>query len=113
VLGYLSANCGHCHNAQAAIAAGSLDLQQSSVTSPAMSDRAVARRLGRRTSWQIPGSGEGDSVAVKAGSPDLSALLLRMRSRRPSSQMPPLGTLTPDTVAVDLVTKWIESLPSF
>jgi len=40
----------------------------------------------------------------------LSALLVRMRSRRPSTQMPPLGTVLHDREAIDLVTAWIEDL---
>lgn len=39
--------------------------------------------------------------------PDASAMLARMRSRRPSSQMPPLGTVLRDDKAIDAVTKWI------
>ncbi|HEY5551293.1 MAG TPA: hypothetical protein VIK52_05365, partial [Opitutaceae bacterium] len=44
------------------------------------------------------------------GAPDLSALLVRMRSRRPSSQMPPLGTVLPDREAIELVSGWVEEL---
>ena len=36
-------------------------------------------------------------------------MLVRMRSRRPSTQMPPLGTAVVDDEAVALVTKWIEA----
>lgn len=39
--------------------------------------------------------------------PDASAMLVRMRSRRPSSQMPPLGTALRDEAAIDVITKWI------
>ena len=45
----------------------------------------------------------GHHATVKPGAPDLSALLVRMRSRRPSSQMPPLGTTLADRDAIDLV----------
>ena len=34
-------------------------------------------------------------------------MLVRMRSRRPSSQMPPLGTVVRDEEAIDAITKWI------
>jgi hypothetical protein len=33
-----------------------------------------------------------------------------MRSRRPSSQMPPIKTAIADEEAVELVRRWIESL---
>ena len=40
----------------------------------------------------------------------MSAILVRMKSRRPSTQMPPLGTVLHDREAIALVTEWIESL---
>ena len=33
-----------------------------------------------------------------------------MKSRRPSSQMPPLGTVVQDDEALRLVQRWIETL---
>jgi hypothetical protein len=47
------------------------------------------------------------SVLVSPGDPDLSAIVARMRSRSPSSQMPPLGTVVRDQAAVDAMTRWI------
>jgi hypothetical protein len=43
---------------------------------------------------------------------DLRTFLLhvRMRSRRPSSQMPPLGTVIRDQQPVDVITAWIQRL---
>jgi hypothetical protein len=34
-------------------------------------------------------------------------MLVRMRSRRPSTQMPPLGTNLRDEAAIDAITKWL------
>lgn len=105
VLGYLAANCGVCHNGKGDIAA----------LGPVLTHRdlvedgdAVARNLvGQATRWQLPGLHEGESLLVKAGAPDLSALFVRMRSRAPSSQMPPLGTVVRDQHALDLLARWI------
>ena len=44
---------------------------------------------------------------LDALAPDASAMLVRMRSRRPSSQMPPLGTVIRDEEAIAAVAKWI------
>jgi hypothetical protein len=41
--------------------------------------------------------------------PEHSALLARMRSRRPSSQMPPLGTVVRDQQAIDAILDWIRA----
>ena len=106
VLGYLAANCSMCHNGNGEIAAlGPVIRYQDLVED----GDAVARGLaGQRTRWQVPGVNDGESVLVQPGAPDLSALLVRMRSRAPSSQMPPLGTVVRDQAAVDAVTAWIK-----
>lgn len=48
---------------------------------------------------------------INPGKPELSALIQRVRSRRPSSQMPPLGTVVQDRAAVELLTAWVKSNP--
>lgn len=109
VLGYLSANCGMCHNGKGEIAAlGPIIRAEDLVTD----GDAVARSLtGQRTRWQIPGAAEATSVLVHDGYPEQSAIYLRMRSRSPSSQMPPLGTTVRDQAAVDAIARWITLAP--
>jgi hypothetical protein len=108
VLGYLSANCGSCHNAASDIANLELDLK--AVVSPAAPCPAtLATTLDRPGRWEIPSAPRGTSRRLTAGRPDLSALLVRMRSRRPSTQMPPLGTVVVDHAAVELLTSWVEA----
>jgi hypothetical protein len=51
---------------------------------------------------------EGASVVVDPIAPAQSALLARMRSRRPSSQMPPLGTVLGDSQALEALARWID-----
>jgi hypothetical protein len=78
--------------------------------SAAQVDETIAALLTRTTKWDLPHAAPGTTSFVKSGAPELSALLVRMRSRRPSSQMPPLGTVIPDRQATDLVSAWIEEL---
>jgi hypothetical protein len=108
VLGYLSANCGGCHNSSGEIAAQLPSLAYADV----MADgEAVARRLaGQPSRWQAPGRPDGETFLIDPGSPQSSAILLRMRSRRPSSQMPPLGTVLPDTEAIGAISRWITAM---
>jgi hypothetical protein len=47
---------------------------------------------------------------VSPGDARSSVLPLRMRSRDPRVQMPPLGTLVPDTEAIALIERWINEL---
>lgn len=105
VLGYLASNCGICHNGRGEIAALAPVIRLRDLLEDG---DAVARRMeGAATRWQIPGVPDGASVVVQPGIPDHSALLARMRSRSPSSQMPPLGTAVRDRDAVEAVTRWI------
>jgi hypothetical protein len=104
VLGYLSANCGMCHNGNGEIAAIAPVIRYRDLVTDA---EAVARRLeGQPTRWQRPGVTEG-TLLVRPGVPEESALFLRMRSRSPSSQMPPLGTVVRDEEAIERVREWI------
>jgi cytochrome c553 len=109
VLGYLSTNCGSCHSAESSIA--NLGLLLKASVAPSHHRTVAPRDLFKPTSkWQIPHTPEGASRFVTPGAPDLSAILVRMKSRRPSTQMPPLGTVLQDREAVVLVTEWIERL---
>jgi mono/diheme cytochrome c family protein len=105
VLGYLSANCATCHNGNGEIAALGPTITYNELV---RDGDAVARSLvDQPTKWQVPGVPEGASTLVSTHAPDTSAVLVRMRSRRPSSQMPPLGTVLRDQQAVDAITSWI------
>ncbi len=105
MLGYLAANCGMCHDGQGAIAGFNASLAYRDVVADA--DAVVARLLEQPTRWQVPGQPPGGSVLLRAGKPEESAMFVRMRSRSPSSQMAPLGSVLRDTDALDAMTRWI------
>jgi hypothetical protein len=109
-LGYLSANCGSCHNEASSLATVRYPLKMPAYASPAQVDAAIDALLARTAKWDIPHAAPGTTRFVTPGAPDLSALFVRMRSRRPSSQMPPLGTVLPDREALDVVADWIKGL---
>ncbi|HEX4823044.1 MAG TPA: hypothetical protein VFV19_01905 [Candidatus Polarisedimenticolaceae bacterium] len=100
-LGYLSANCGHCHNGRGPLAGLGMVLAHESAGS-----RALATTMGVPGDFIVPDAGEL-TRRIAPGRPDLSAVIYRMSSRRPSSQMPPLGTAVVDRDAVDLFSRWI------
>jgi hypothetical protein len=109
-IGYLSANCGHCHNHEGTLASVGLFLKHVSAAR-AWQEEGVARTaVGHRSDWQIPGAAEGESYRINPGVPDLSAVLRRMRSRRPSSQMPPIGTVLPDREGIAALERWVLQL---
>lgn len=107
VFGYLSANCGACHGREGDVPTvapfvGTLELLKDA--------DAVARAIVRRsTAWE--GSRDRATTLIDPAAPDQSAVLMRMRSRQPSSQMPPLGTVVPDQAALDAITRWIAQRP--
>ena len=104
VLGYFAANCGTCHNRSGETSFTGPSLLHSDI---ADGDAVASALLGYATSWQVPGQPEGASRMLNAADPDASAMLVRMRSRRPSSQMPPLGTVLRDDQAIAAVSKWL------
>lgn len=105
LLGYFAANCGSCHRGDGEIAPRLPSMRYSDLLRDG--DAVALTLVGRGTGWQIPGAGEGGSVLVEPGAPDTSAMFVRMRSRNPSSQMPPLGTVLRDETAVDALARWI------
>lgn len=107
VLGYLSTNCGSCHNGDGDLATGGPSLTHADV---AADGDAIARALVRHaTTWQVPGVPEGQAVLIDPAAPAASAVLVRMQSRRPSSQMPPLGSVLQDRKAIAAISRWIET----
>lgn len=104
VLGYFASNCGTCHNRRGDIAYLGPSLAHSDI---ADGDAVAQALLRQATAWQLPGRADGTTRMLDAVTPDASAMLARMRSRRPSSQMPPLGTVLRDEAAIAAVAKWI------
>ena len=99
-LGYLSTNCGSCHNRESSIASLGLSLKHTDDLA------ALATTINQRGHWVVPDAQE-ESRLINPGHPESSAIVRRMKSRRPSSQMPPLGTVVVDKQAVDLLTRWV------
>ena len=100
-LGYLHANCGHCHNDAGPLALLDLSLAQTARSGDV--DRTYASLLDRDSDLRLPGADR----RVVAGDPMASVLWRRMRSRHPIAQMPPLGTVTIDAAGVALIEQWI------
>ena len=108
-LGYLSTNCGSCHNRESSIASLGLILKHS-ISEPRACAAALATTAGKRGHWVVPEAQEASRI-INPGHPESSALIRRVKSRRPASQMPPLGSVLVDRKAVDLLTSWVESNP--
>ena len=113
-LGYLSANCGGCHNDRGPLARLGLvllhDVARDGAGAGTAPEPAHVTAVDAAGRYVLPGAPADSSRIVAPGAPERSVLFHRMRSRRPSSQMPPIGTAIADDEAAELVRRWIESL---
>lgn len=108
-LGYLHANCGHCHNQDGtAWPYTSMVLRvgygESSVTGSAVYASTVGVPLQGF-------AGHGFDFRIVPGDPDASAALYRMSVREDGGAMPPIATEVVDPAGLALVRAWIASLP--
>ncbi|MBX3130211.1 MAG: hypothetical protein KF718_26065 [Polyangiaceae bacterium] len=105
-LGYLHAQCGHCHNDVHFLASKRLMRLRlpSAPLSPGQTPTYLTT-IGGAMSHSIAGS----TIAVVPGAPDQSQLFLRM-TKRDFDAMPPLGTKVVDPEGLATISTWISSL---
>jgi hypothetical protein len=110
-LGYLHGNCGHCHSApddsSAAVPVG-IVLAQSALRDDPRAGQIRRTLVEAASRFRPHGAGEALTRLVVPGRSQASVLPLRMRSRDPRVQMPPLGTALADEQAVALIERWID-----
>jgi hypothetical protein len=102
-LGYLHANCSHCHNASRPSRTGSrcFDPQNDiDFTLGAEEGTTVAETRTYRTAMDH----------IQPGQPNESRLLDLVSQRSRFTQMPPLASEVVDTAAVALLRRWIEEM---
>jgi hypothetical protein len=105
-LGYLHANCGHCHNPNSRVAVSvSLRLWESTQALD-----SVETTVGYESAVGQPNMFLPSLHIIEPGRPAQSELVYRI-SRRGGGQMPPAGTELVDDVGMKVVTDWIASLP--
>ena len=107
-LGYLHANCGHCHNPNGTSWPDTQMVLRSVVADAGLDASAVYRSLVnvRLQYWR----GGAITVRVSPGQPDQSAVVARMSARGSDDQMPPLATEIIDTAGLETVRQWISGL---
>jgi hypothetical protein len=107
-LGYLHANCGHCHS-ETGLAYRDVDLVLRMRATEQDPERSDIYRTTLAVPLQRPEAG-ASAWRVVPGDPDQSGLVLRMRSRDTAVQMPPLATEHADGRGVSLISAWIREL---
>lgn len=105
-LGYLHANCGHCHNASGALDGLELTLAQRAAGS---SDSAAAtlRSLFGHSSRFVPNGGSAAQRVAAGGDTAHGTLLLRLKATDAATRMPPLGVRQVDAAGVALIELWL------
>jgi hypothetical protein len=107
-LGYLAANCASCHRGDRPLPGLDLDFRHTSRVATAADEPGLRTTLRRPSTYLIPG--ESASLRLDPADPGHSTLLHRMASRRPASQMPPLGSSLVDQDALTHLHRWVADL---
>lgn len=107
-LGYLHANCGHCHNPMGGAWVDShmilrLDVDERDAATTQTVQTTVGVQLEQWVS-------NGFTYRIVPGDPDMSAAFYRITQRTMFVQMPPLATEKTDDNGIALVRSWIQSL---
>jgi hypothetical protein len=108
-LGYLHGNCGHCHAAPsesgASVPVGMVLAQP--IADPVRAKEMLSALINGASRFR-PADARAPLPLVAPGAARDSVLTMRMRSRDPRVQMPPLGTAIPDSVGLALIERWID-----
>lgn len=109
-LGYLHANCAHCHNEDGTARKDTRLTLRLSVHEQTPGQTTIERNtIGVRTDHFVSGTGE-EGLRVQAGHAEDSIILHRMKVRGVTTQMPYLGTEKVDEDGVRLIERWVSSL---
>jgi hypothetical protein len=108
-LGYLHANCGHCHNRNGtAWPDTQMVMRLGTVERDVVSSDVYRSLVGQGLQYWRGGA---ITERVVAGDPGASAVVARMSTRGNDDQMPPLATEKLDPTGVAQVVSWISALP--
>jgi hypothetical protein len=109
-LGYLHANCAHCHGGAAPRAGLNLTAKVGMTLTDAPAVKTgMCACLSRWTGRSNP-EGEPYKRRIVSGHPSISGIAGRMSVRGMGEQMPPLGTEIVDPTGLASVSDWIASL---
>ncbi len=104
-LGYLHANCGHCHHADSPL----VNRPMFRLEAARISSVGITRTY--QSSVNVPGTAFGGATIVaKPRDPDHSIIITRMNAADPKKRMPALGAETIDVTGRSLLRTWITNL---
>lgn len=106
-LGYLHANCAHCHNPFGYTYFQTLNLRLD------VNQRTPETTNAYRTTVNAPTRAFDEAdypIRVVPGHPETSAIVFRMNQRGDKKQMPPLATELVHPAGIEIVSTWIRAL---
>lgn len=107
-LGYLHANCGHCHNDTASgVAQVDLNFWLDVDLSTVASTPTYLTTVGQPTTLF---KDQHVTARIEPGKPESSAVSFRMGQRGNNAQMPPIATEKVDEAGLAAIESWIASL---
>lgn len=109
-LGYLHANCGHCHSQEqnlACYATTGLDLRVRTTDTSVTTTGAYVTAVDQPLTLFMGG---GLTHRIVSGSPSSSGVRFRMNARGNAAQMPPQFTEVVDTAGIAIIDAWINAL---
>lgn len=110
-LGYLHANCAHCHGGAAPQVGLNMQLLtgQTTVceTNTYVTALAAVDNMGTCVAPGADASWSGAAKRVLPGSHLMSAVFLRMSARGNADEMPPVGTEDVDSIGLMTIQQWI------
>jgi hypothetical protein len=107
-LGYMFANCAHCHNPASEVYADKTQVAMH-LSTTALGSLAVLPAY-TTTIGQAGSTVDGVSTIVVAGQPDGSTLIKRFETTNTAQRMPALGSEVMDESAATLLRAWITDL---
>lgn len=109
-LGYLHANCGHCHNDNGTAWPDTQMVLRSVTADHDLATDTVYRSIVGRKVQYWRGGPSGIMNRVTPGDPTASAIVARMQVRGTDDAMPPIATEEVDAVGLATVSAWITAL---
>jgi len=105
-LGYLHANCGHCHNSDSPLINRPMLRLEVDYLSSVQATRAYESAVNVFAAVPIGGA----TLNVKPGDPDHSVIIARLITMDPAKRMPALGVELVDPAGESILRAWITSL---
>jgi hypothetical protein len=108
-MGYLHANCGHCHNPSSGVY-GTTNMQLRLTTS-SLGSLATTPVYMTAVDQNTMVGGTTNTKIITKGDPTMSAMIERFESTNMSLHMPALGSEVIDTTAATTLRTWITNIP--